>query len=75
MNKHEATAEVIVLGVAGSDGQKCPIIFIDANEKINRQVYEDPMITHMIPWIKGTYPEGNFIFQQDGALAHSAATI
>ena len=54
MNKHEATAEVIVLGVAGSDGQKCPIIFIDANEKINRQVYGGLLDTHVIPWIKAS---------------------
>ena len=70
MNKHPQ--KVMVLDVVGSDGQKCPIIFIDANEKINRQVYEGLLDTHVIPWIKATYPEGAFDFQQDGAPAHSA---
>ena len=29
----------------------------------------------MLPWIKATYPEGNFVFQQDGASAHSTTAI
>ena len=65
----------MVLGVVRSDGQKCPIILIDADKKINRQVYEGLMVTHMIPWIRGTYPEGNFVFQHDGVPTHSAAAI
>jgi len=73
VNKHPQ--KVMVLGVVGSDGQKCPIIFIDANEKINRQVYEGLLDTHVIPWAKATYPEGNFVFQQDGAPAHNATAI
>ena len=72
VNKHPQ--KVMVLGV-GSDGQKIPIIFIDANDKINRQVYEGFLDTHVIPRIKATYREGNFVFQQDGAPAHTATAI
>ena len=52
-----------------------PIIFIDAKKKINRQVYEGLQDTHGIHWIKAAYPEGNFVFQQDGAPTHSATTV
>ena len=73
VNKHPQ--KVMVLGVIGSDGQKCPIIFVDANEKINRLVYEGLLDRHVIPWVKATYPEGNVVFQQDGAPAHNAAAV
>ena len=65
----------MVLGVIGSGGQKCPVIFVDANEKINRAVYERLLGTIVIPWIKATYPDGNFVFQQDGAPAHNPNAI
>jgi hypothetical protein len=26
----------------------------------------------VIPWLSATYPEGNYVFQQDGAPAHTA---
>ena len=53
MNKHPQ--KMMVLGIVGSDGQKCPIIFIDSNEKINRPSLRAGLLdTHMIPWIKAT---------------------
>lgn len=73
VNKHPQ--KVMVLGVVGSDGKKCPMIFIDANEKVNRAVYERLLDNDVIPWILKTYPDGNFVFQQDGAPAHTASSI
>jgi hypothetical protein len=29
---------------------------------------------HVVPWIKQTYPDGNYVFQQDSAPAHTAQT-
>ena len=73
VNKHPQ--KVMVLGVVGSDGQRCPIIFVDANEKISKAVYERLLDRDVIPWILRTYPDGQFVFQQDGAPAHTAGSI
>ena len=62
----------MVLGVVGSDGQKCPVIFVNASEKIDSKVYGRLLDTHVIPWIKKAYPDGKFFFQQDGATAHTS---
>ena len=64
--------KVMVLGVVGSDGQKCPVIFVNASEKIDSKVYGRLLDTHVIPWIKKAYPDGKFFFQQDGATAHTS---
>lgn len=69
---HKAPAKVMVLGVVGSDGQKCPIIFVDAGEKVNADVYCRLLAKHVVPWLQKTYPNGNYVFQQDGAPAHTA---
>ena len=41
--------KVMVLSVIGSDGQKCPIIFFDADENIYRPVYEELLDRPIIP--------------------------
>ena len=56
----------------GSKGQKCTIIFTDANEKNNWHVYEIFLSTH---GILASYPERNFGFLLDGAPTHSATAI
>ena len=63
----------MVLGVIGSDEQKSPTIFVDADGKIDRLVYEGLLDRPVIPWVKVTYPEGNFVFQQDVAPDHNIA--
>ena len=35
-------------------GQKCSIIFVDSNEKINRLVYEEFLNRHIVLWVKAT---------------------
>ena len=63
----------MVLGVTGSDEQKSPTIFVDADVKSDRLVYDGLLDWSVIPWVKLTYPEGNFTFQQDVAPYHNIA--
>ena len=63
----------MVLGVTGSDEQKSPTIFVDADVKTDRLVYDGLLDRSVIPWVKVTYPEGNFTFQQDVAPYHNIA--
>jgi hypothetical protein len=64
----------MVLGVIGSNGQKCPIVFVSAGERVNADVYQDLLRKHVVPWIQRTYPDGNYVFQQDSVPAHTART-
>ena len=62
----------MVLGVFGSDGQKCPVIFTRANEKINEEKYMELLQHHVLPWIRRAHPDGKYVFPQDSAPAHTA---
>lgn len=72
--KTKHSGKVMVLGVVASDGKKCPIVFVDSQEKINAVKYQQLLEKHVIPWLTLEYPEGNYCFQQDGAPAHTART-
>jgi hypothetical protein len=68
----KAPAKVMVLGIVASDGKKCPIIFVPDGEKVTADSYQALLRRHVIPWLSATYPEGNYVFQQDGSPAHTA---
>jgi hypothetical protein len=72
--KSKAPLKQMVLGVIGRDGQKCPLVFFGAGERVNAVVYQDLLQQHVVPWIQRTYLDGNNVFQQDLALAHTART-
>ena len=62
----------MVLGIVSSDGKTCPPIFIPTGLKVNTDVYIDLLKTKLLPWLRRNYPEGNYVFQQDGAPAHTS---
>ena len=64
--------KVMTLGIIASDGKKCPPYFFPQGLKITSKVYIDVLKKHVIPWLKRTYPRGNYVFQQDSAPAHKA---
>lgn len=70
--KTKHPANVMVLGVVGSDGQKCPLFFFEKGFRMKADDYVRVMRTHVLPWLKRAYPDGNYVFQQDGAPAHTA---
>ena len=64
--------QVMVLGVIGSDGQKMPPYFFNAGEKIGTDTYYKVLRYTVLPWLKAAYPGNNYVWQQDGAPAHTA---
>jgi hypothetical protein len=72
VNKTKHPAGVMVLGIVASDGKKCPPIFIPGGLKVNTEVYIDLLKKKFVPWLRRTYPDGNYVFQQDGAPAHTS---
>jgi hypothetical protein len=71
VNKTKHPAGVMVLGIVASDGKTCPPIFIPAGLKVNTEVYIGLLERHLVPWLRRNYPDGNYVFQQDGAPAHT----
>ncbi len=67
----KAPAKLMVLGVMASDGKKCPIIFVPDGEKVTADTYQALLRRCVIPWLSALYPEGNYVFQQDGAPAQT----
>jgi hypothetical protein len=68
----KAPAKLMVLSVVASDGKKCLIIFVPDGEKITADTYQVLLRRHVIPWLSARYPEGNYVFQQDGAPVHTS---
>jgi len=57
---------------ATSDGKTCPPIFIPTGLKVNTEAYIGLLERHLVPWLCQNYPDGNYLFQQDGAPAHTS---
>ena len=72
VNNTKHTAGVMVLGIISSDGKTCPPIFIPAGLKVNTDVYIGLLERHLVPWLFQNYPDGNYVFQQDGAPPHTS---
>ncbi|XP_014772885.1 uncharacterized protein LOC106871098 [Octopus bimaculoides] len=68
-------AQVMAIGVVASDGKKIPIKFYKADEKINVNTYYKTLRYQVLPWLKANYPDGNYVWTQDGAPAHTARNI
>ncbi len=71
----EAPVKVTVLGLVASDGKKCPIMFLLDGEKVTADSYQALLRRHDIPWLSATYPEGNYVFKQDGAHCQFHAEV
>ncbi|QQP40634.1 Uncharacterized protein FKW44_014746 [Caligus rogercresseyi] len=62
----------MMLGVVASDGKSVPPIWFPAGLKVGTNEYLDVLKTVVKPWLDSTYPEGNYVFQQDSAPGHKA---
>ena len=64
--------QVMVLGIITSEGKRMLPIFFNKNEKCTAGVYYKLLRYKVLPWIKQNYPNGDYVWQQDGAPAHTA---
>lgn len=71
-NTTKHPASVMVFGLISSDGKKMPPVFIPSGVRINTDKYLAIMNDKVKPWILANYPDGNYVFQQDGAPAHTS---
>ena len=60
-----------VLGVIGSDKQKCPPSFASANKVINKDKHMEVLIQHVMAWIRHVYTDVAYTFQQGSVPTHT----
>jgi len=68
--KHPASA--MALGFVASNGIAAPLIWFPGGYRLTAAAYIDVLKANLLPWVEANFPDGNFIFQQDGAPAHTA---
>ncbi len=67
-------AGVMFFGVVASNGLVAPPIFVEPGLKINAPAYQDLLRRELLPWVEANFAPGTFIYQQDSAPAHAAAS-
>lgn len=72
--KTKHPAGVMVLGLVASDGQKCPLIFVPDGGRVDSALYQRMLQEQVLPWLEKSFPNGNYVFQQDGAPAHTSVS-
>ncbi len=65
-------AKILVIRVVASNGKKCPIVFMPDGHKVTADPCQVLLFQHVMPWLSSTYPEENYMFQQEGAPIHTA---
>ena len=65
-------SQIMVLEVVASDGNTMKPHFFNPGEKVNAAVYVKVLKDVVMPWLHRTYPSGNYVWQQDGAPAHTS---
>ena len=70
--KSQKPQSVMVFAAVTTDGHKSPIIFVEANTKINSDIYIEILKDKIYPCVLSIYGKGPFVFQQDGAPSYTA---
>jgi transposase len=65
-------ASVMVLGVISSKGDVMPPHFFETGQRVNAKQYIEVLDTVVKPWMETVAGECPYVFQQDGAPAHTA---
>ncbi|QQP35330.1 Putative transposable element [Caligus rogercresseyi] len=70
--KHPASA--MSLGFVASNGIATPLIWFPTGFRLKAADYIKVLKTKFLPWVRKNFPDGNMVFHQDGAPAHTALT-
>ncbi|CAM1298306.1 Uncharacterised protein r2_g791 [Pycnogonum litorale] len=62
----------VMISVGISKLGKTSVHFIERNVKINGEYYRNDLLSNLIPEMNGLAKNGHYVFQQDGAKAHTA---
>lgn len=73
--RFQSAASVMVWGAVCKRG-KLPLVFIEKNVKINAAYYKTEVLEKVVaPSLRSLYGDEHYVFQQDGAPAHTANVV
>ena len=75
LEKTKHPASLMMLGVVASTGEVCPPVWFPAGYRLVAKDYVKSLEKMVVPWIMSVmskYPGRTYVFQQDGAPAHTA---
>lgn len=68
--KHPAS--IMSLGFVGSDGKAAPLVWFPVGYRLTGADYVKALKENLLPWVQANYPDGNVVFMQDEAPAHTS---
>lgn len=71
--KHPAS--VMMLGVVASNGEKMPPVWFEGGYRLTAADYKDILAKKVLPWVSKIAKKTDYVFQQDGAPAHTARVV
>ena len=71
--KHPAS--VMMFGVVASNGEKMPPVWFPTGYRLTAADYKDILESKVLPWVKRITRKADYVFQQDGAPAHTAKIV
>ena len=71
MSTTKHPASIMMLGVVASNGEKMPPVWFERGYRLTSAVYKEVLETKVLPWIKKITKKSDYVFQQDGAPAHT----
>ena len=75
IGKSKCPASVHVLGVVSSEGDVMPPHFFDQGQRVTREVYLSALDRVVKPWMTQVANGRPYVFQQDGAPAHTSHLV
>ncbi len=67
--KHPASA--MALGFVASNGLAAPLVWFPGGYRLKAADYIKVLKANLLPWVSTNFPDGNVVYQQDGAPAHT----
>ena len=65
----------MMLGVVASNGEKMPPVWFSRGYRLTAAAYKDALVTKILSWMRNITNNANYLFQQDGAPAHTAKIV
>ncbi|KAF2351465.1 hypothetical protein FHG87_017780 [Trinorchestia longiramus] len=75
MSTTKHPASVMMFGVVASNGEKIPPLWFPRGHRLNASAHKDVLVTKILHCVRKITRNKNYVFQQDGAPAHSAKTF
>ena len=64
-----------MFALVASNGEKIPLVWFERGYRLISAVYKEVMKAKFLAWVKKITKKSDYVFQQNGAVAHTAKTV